>query len=96
MVKFEILHLAADFRDSASDCTKLRLGGHLVVTIIDHFFEVTLDWEKIESKESHLSQHWLPISGLKDHDLRPWVVRDVIAEHRLHTVRHLVLPLDGG
>jgi ADP-ribose pyrophosphatase YjhB (NUDIX family) len=63
---------------------------------LDHFFQVTLDREDVESKESHLSQHWLPVSSLKDYDLRPWIVRDLIAEGRLHTVRHLVLPPGSG
>jgi 8-oxo-dGTP pyrophosphatase MutT (NUDIX family) len=73
---------------------QLLVDGRLTQTI-DHFFEVTLDREDVESRESHLSQHWLPVASLQDYDLRPRIVRDVIAEGRLHTVRHLVLPLDG-
>ena len=74
---------------------QLLVDGRLTQTI-DHFFEVTLDREEVESGESHLSQHWLPVASLRDYDLRPWIVRDVIAEGRLHRVRHLVLPPDGG
>jgi len=73
---------------------RLRVNGRLIQSI-DHYLEVTLDREDVESKERHLSQHWLPISTLKDYDLRPWIVRDVIVEHQLHSVRHLVVPLDG-
>ena len=71
------------------------VDGKLTQTL-DHFFQVTLDREDVESRESHLSQHWLPLSTLKEYDLRPWIVRDLIAEGRLHTVRHLVLPPSGG
>jgi len=73
---------------------RLRVNGELMQSV-DHYFAVTLDREDIESRERHLAQHWLPISTLKEYDLRPWIVRDVIAEGRLHSVRHLVVPLDG-
>jgi ADP-ribose pyrophosphatase YjhB (NUDIX family) len=63
---------------------------------VAHYFAVTLDREDIESRESHLEQHWLPVSTLKAYDLRPWIVRDVIAEGRLHSVRHLIVSLDSG
>lgn len=74
---------------------RTRVGGKLLQSV-DHYFEVTLDREDVQSKESHLSQYWLPVSTLKDYDLRPCIVRDVIAEGRLYSVRHLVVPLDGG
>lgn len=71
---------------------RLRVYGRLTQSV-GHFFEVTLDREDIESREEHLSHYWLPVATLKDYDLRPWIVRDVIAEHRLHSVSHLVMPL---
>jgi 8-oxo-dGTP pyrophosphatase MutT (NUDIX family) len=74
---------------------QLVVDGRLTQTL-DHFFEVTLDRGDVESRESHLSQHWLSVASLRDHDLRPWIVRDAIAEGRLHAVRHLVLPPGGG
>ena len=61
-----------------------------LIHCVEHFCAVTLDRERIESREGHLSQHWLPVFGLKAYDLRPWVVRDVIANGLLHSVRHLV------
>lgn len=73
---------------------RLRWAGKLIQSL-EHYFAVTLDRGDIETRESHLSQHWLPIASLKDYDLRPWIVRDVIADGRLHSVRHLVVPLDG-
>jgi len=74
---------------------QLLVDGRLTQTI-DHFFEVTLDREDVQSRESHLSQHWLPVSSLKAYDLRPWTVRDLIAEGRVHAVRHLVVSGEGG
>jgi len=82
------------------DCTYLFVVERQAVVdgkltqSVDHFFQVTLDREDVESQESHLSQHWLPVSDLRDYyDLRPRTIRDVIADGRLHAVRHLVLPL---
>jgi ADP-ribose pyrophosphatase YjhB (NUDIX family) len=75
--------------------TRFRWRGRLIHSL-EHFFAVTLDREDIESGERHLSQHWLPLSSLRDCDLRPWIVRDVIAEGRLDRIRHLVVPLDGS
>jgi ADP-ribose pyrophosphatase YjhB (NUDIX family) len=74
---------------------RLRVEDKLVQGL-EHYFAVTLDREDIQSRERHLSQHWLSISSLKDYDLRPWIVRDVIADDKLHSVRHLVVPLDGA
>jgi ADP-ribose pyrophosphatase YjhB (NUDIX family) len=72
-----------------------RLGGKLDHAL-EHYFQVTLDREDVESREAHLAQYWLPVANLKDYDLRPSVVRDVIAEGRLHNVRHLVECLQDG
>lgn len=58
---------------------------------LDHFCEVTLDRELIESRESQLTQHWLPVSRLADYDLRPTAVRDVIRDGTWRDVRHLVV-----
>ena len=74
---------------------RLRVNGKLMQGV-DHYFEVTLDREDVESKEGHLSQHWLPVATLEDYDLRPWIVRDVIAQNQQYTVRHLVVPVDGA
>jgi len=61
---------------------------------IDHFFEVSLDRQDIESRELHISQHWLPISTLMDFDLRPHTIRDLIAKGEFTTVRHVVIPFE--
>ena len=73
---------------------RFRWAGKLIHSL-EHYFGVTLDREDIETRESHLAQHWLPVDSLKSYDLRPWIVRDVIAVGRLHCVRHLVVPLEG-
>jgi 8-oxo-dGTP pyrophosphatase MutT (NUDIX family) len=59
---------------------RLQVNGKLMQGV-DHYFEATLDREDVESKEGHLSQHWLPVATLEDYDLRPWIVRDVIAQN---------------
>lgn len=46
---------------------------------VEHYLEVVIDRQDVISRESHLVQQWLPISKLKDYDLRPTVVRDAIA-----------------
>ena len=74
---------------------RLRVNGKLMQAI-EHYFATTLDQEDFVSRERHLAQHWLPISTLKEYDLRPWIVRDVIAEGQLHSIHHLVVPLNGG
>ena len=73
---------------------RLWMGGRLVQGL-EHYFEVTLDRQEIRSAEAHLAQHWLPLCALKTYDIRPHIVRDVIAEGRWHAVRHLVVPLEG-
>jgi ADP-ribose pyrophosphatase YjhB (NUDIX family) len=73
---------------------RMRLNGTLLQGL-EHYVAVTLDREDITSRETHLAQHWLPLSSLKDYDVRPWIVRDVVAEGRLQHVRHLVVPLES-
>ena len=58
---------------------------------LEHYLEVTLDRQNVESREAHLSQHWLPLARLRDYDLRPHVVRDVLAAGNLHNVSHLTV-----
>jgi len=72
-----------------------QLGGKLDQAL-EHYFQVTLDRDDVESREAHLAQYWLPVASLEDYDLRPSVVRDVVAEGRLHSVRHLVECLQDG
>lgn len=69
---------------------RFTVGGDTVHGL-DHFLEVTLDRQNIESREPHLSQHWLPLDQLRDYDLRPHVVRDVLASGNLRNVSHLTV-----
>jgi ADP-ribose pyrophosphatase YjhB (NUDIX family) len=72
---------------------RFRYHGNLIQAA-EHYLEVTIDRTNVASRESHLSQHWLPLANLMDIDLRPTVVRDVIA-HGIHrTVHHLGVTLD--
>jgi 8-oxo-dGTP pyrophosphatase MutT (NUDIX family) len=58
---------------------------------LEHYLEVTLDREDVASREAHLSQHWLPLAQLQDYDLRPHIVRDLLASGNLHKVSHLMV-----
>jgi ADP-ribose pyrophosphatase YjhB (NUDIX family) len=67
---------------------RFTVGGH-TFQALEHYLEVTLDRQHVESREAQLSQHWLPLARLRDYDLRPHVVRDVLASGNLHHVSHL-------
>lgn len=65
---------------------------------LDHFCEVTLDRREIESREPRLTQHWISLDRIDEHDLRPTVVRDAVHDGTWRDARHLVsqlAPLDG-
>lgn len=57
---------------------------------IEHYFDITLDTDKVRSRESHLSFEWVSLSSLPTVDLRPHVVRDVIGTDQLYEVKHLI------
>jgi ADP-ribose pyrophosphatase YjhB (NUDIX family) len=56
----------------------------------EHFFLVKLDRRDVESRESHLRQHWLPITELASADLRPHIVRDALIDGTYLTSRYLL------
>ena len=69
---------------------RFMVGGDLIQGL-EHYLEVILDRQNIESREAHLSQHWLPLDRLRDYDLRPHIVRDVVASGDLRNVSHLTV-----
>jgi ADP-ribose pyrophosphatase YjhB (NUDIX family) len=66
------------------------MSGERRVHALEHFVLVTLDRQDVHSREAHLVQEWLPLKDLRDVDLRPFQVRDVVADGTFDTVRHLV------
>ncbi|TIV81740.1 MAG: NUDIX domain-containing protein [Mesorhizobium sp.] len=56
----------------------------------EHLFLVNLDRHDVESRESHLDQHWLRIAELATADLRPRVVRDALIDGTYLTRRYLL------
>ena len=72
-----------------------RIYNGVLLQSVDHFFHVEIDRQDVSTKESHLTQHWLPIETLKQFDLRPKVVRDLIAEGKSYDTRHVVVPLEA-
>ena len=67
--------------------------GKLVQTL-EHYFEVELDRTDIESQEPALEQIWLNPIEFAHADVRPLVVRDVLANGDFSSVRHLRVELD--
>lgn len=67
----------------------LRHSGNIIQQV-EHFFLVMLDRRDVVSREPHLKQYWLPLSGLHDVDLRPVVVKNAVASGSYLTDRHLV------
>lgn len=59
---------------------------------LEHYFYVEINRHDVESREPHLSFHWVSLDTLAEHDVRPHVVRDVIVSGELRDVRHLVVP----
>jgi ADP-ribose pyrophosphatase YjhB (NUDIX family) len=65
-----------------------------LVHIVEHFLEVVLAGE-VATRELHLVHSWLPFDdSLRSFDLRPHVVRDVLADGSWQTVKHLIVPCD--
>jgi ADP-ribose pyrophosphatase YjhB (NUDIX family) len=63
-------------------------GG--VIQQAEHYFLVNLDRRDVESRERHLSQHWLPLLQFRDAIVRPIAVRNAIADGSYLTRRHIV------
>lgn len=59
---------------------------------LEYYFQVKLNSYKIESLEPHLTHRWLPVERLKNYNVRPHVVRDVVASGKWRTTKHLVVP----
>ena len=60
---------------------------------VEHYLLAEIDRYRIQSHESHLSFHWLPIDYLAKYDLRPHVAREAIANGDYNRIKHLVVPL---
>ncbi|WP_157987723.1 NUDIX domain-containing protein [Jiangella endophytica] len=58
---------------------------------LEHYVWATLDTIEVKSREGHIVQEWLPLDTLGSVDLRPFAVRDVLANGHLEQVRHLVV-----
>ena len=66
-----------------------RYKGNLIQQA-EHYYLVKLNRRDIESREAHLTQHWIPLSQFGQSDVRPRVVRDAVADGSYMTKRHLV------
>lgn len=66
-------------------------GQH--IQTLEHYFEVELDRSDIASREPHLAQTWLTKSDFAQADVRPSVVRDLLASGDDRQARHLTVEL---
>ncbi|HEV2071266.1 MAG TPA: NUDIX domain-containing protein [Acidimicrobiales bacterium] len=64
-------------------------GGRRLQTL-EHYLEVQIDREDVDTREGHLVHEWISREQLPMVNLRPRVVRDALAEGGLPTQRHLV------
>ncbi len=70
---------------------RFRYAGR-PVHLLEHFVFVELDRTALESREAHLTFHWLALQGLDRIDLRPHAVRDRLADPGLQEIRRLSGP----
>jgi ADP-ribose pyrophosphatase YjhB (NUDIX family) len=61
---------------------------------LEPYFLAQIDRQDVQSRESQLTFHWLPLDGLAQFDLRPHIVRDAVATNEFMEIRHLVVPYD--
>ena len=58
---------------------------------LEHYFQLELDRETVMPAQDGVELVWVPVERLGELDLRPVVVRDVIADGSYERVRHLVM-----
>jgi len=57
---------------------------------LGHYFEVEIDTKEVQSRLDGIELIWLSINELSQADLRPHIVRDVVADGSFRSVRHLI------
>jgi ADP-ribose pyrophosphatase YjhB (NUDIX family) len=65
-------------------------AGHRIHAL-EHYVLATIETTDVQSREGHLVQEWLPLHSAADVDLRPFAVRDLLANDRYEQVRHVVV-----
>lgn len=61
------------------------------IQTLEHYFEVELDRDEIQSNEPHLEQIWLSERLFAEADVRPAVVRDALINGDWRQLRHLTV-----
>jgi 8-oxo-dGTP pyrophosphatase MutT (NUDIX family) len=64
-----------------------------VIQTLEHYIEVCLDRDEVQSKEPHLEQIWLSPEAFAQSDVRPTVVRDALTTGEWRHIRHLTVEL---
>lgn len=67
------------------------MAGDRRIHALEHYLLVRIESDDVRSQEAHLVQEWLPVRDLPATDLRPTVVRDLVAGGDLRAVQHLVV-----
>lgn len=67
------------------------MAGEHKIHGLEHYLRVSIDREDVVSEELHLVQEWLPIQDLATRELRPTVVRDLVASGDLTSTDHLIV-----
>lgn len=58
---------------------------------LEHYFQIDLDRQDVNSKSDGLTYQWMPIAQLSEVDLRPAGVRDIIANNTLAQTTYLLV-----
>ena len=60
---------------------------------LEHYYEVKVSSRNHIQREKHIAAHWIPITHLKQLDVRPLLVKNAVIEHKWHTIKHIEVPI---
>ena len=61
---------------------------------LEHYFLVELDRYDVATRDPELKQYWLSLNDLRNYNLRPHALRDVIADGSWKDKKHLITPFE--
>jgi hypothetical protein len=67
------------------------VDGHSIQTL-EHYLEVVIDRDDVQSREPHLEQVWLSAGTFAASDVRPAVVKEAVLGPDWRSLRHLRTP----
>ncbi|QQE11992.1 NUDIX domain-containing protein [Planctomycetota bacterium] len=60
---------------------------------LEHYYFVKISSRDFIQREKHIAAHWIAIDYLEQLDVRPLPVKSAIVEGKLHTIKHIEVPL---